>query len=115
MDRRKAQKKRSKKTSLKFGLDESEALSAFETLAKALDIEVRYEKGDFKSGICRVNDKNLILIQKEIENEQKIYILARDLAVFKLDNLYVMPELRQIIDQVNAKSISDHANPEVKK
>ncbi len=115
MDRRKTQKKRSKKSSLKISMDETEALSAFETLAKALDIEVRYEKGDFKSGICRVQDKNMILVQKNIDNDQKIFVLARDLAAFNLDHVYIMPELKQIFQQVREMQHSDRATVEDKK
>ena len=104
MDRRKTQGKQSGKTSLIFGMKIDEALQALEMLAHALDIEVRYEKGDFQSGLCRVGDKNVILIKKERHTAKMVYALARELAPMDFANIYVMPALQQIFDEVVLES-----------
>jgi hypothetical protein len=88
-----------------LGMQESEVLCALETLAKTINVELRYEKGDFHSGLCRVHDKFVMVIQKDIPDNKKIIVLARDLSLFDLEKIYVMPQLLAIIKQVQDESI----------
>ncbi len=78
-------------------MTEEEVLMALETLAKTLQVEVRYEKGDFVGGLCRIGDRQTILLQKGDPPEKKISILARELGSFDLEQIYVLPVLREII------------------
>jgi hypothetical protein len=99
MGSRKAQKRQSGKTPLIFGLEVDDALQAFEMLANALHIEVRYEKGDFESGLCRVGDKQVILIKKEGNTAKMVSTLARELAILDMSDIYVTPTLQRIMDE----------------
>ena len=72
-------------------------------LAKKLDVEIRYEKGDFKGGFCRVNDKQFIVLQKNELPYKNVEILARELRQFDLENVYLLPALREIIEMENEK------------
>ena len=99
MGSRKAQKRQFGKTSLICGLKTDEALRAFEMLANALHIEVRYEKGDFESGFCRIGDKQVMLIKKESNTSKMVITLARELATLDMSNIYVTPTLQRIMDE----------------
>lgn len=100
MGRGKAQAQRITKITL--DMSEEEVLLALETLAKALEIEIRYEKGDFLGGLCRVEGQNLLLVQKNETCNRKIQLLARELGTFNLDNVYVLPALRELIESESA-------------
>ena len=100
MGRRKTQAARTLFSSITTKMPKSEMLQALETLALTLGVEVRSEKGDFKGGLCRVAEKNLILLKKDDPIDQKIHILANELSQFNLENIYVIPALRQLINQV---------------
>jgi hypothetical protein len=99
MGRRKTQTKRARKSNLIHGMKEADVLQAFETLAKTLSISVRFEKGDFKSAICRVLEDNVILIQKDADPLKKIQIFAKVFEKINLDDIFVMPELKKIINE----------------
>jgi hypothetical protein len=98
MGSRKPKTQRTETLPLSNGMKPAEALEALEALAKQLDIEVRYEKGDFKGGVCRVRDQELILIQKDEPITKKIKLLAKELGERDLETIYVLPALREIIE-----------------
>lgn len=102
MGGRKAKTQRAKNNTLIYGMPESEALQAFETLAQTLGVKVRYEKGDFKSALCRVEDENLIIIQKDIPADKKIRVFANEFSKFDLENIYVVPALRKILQNTTS-------------
>ncbi|MBN2356368.1 hypothetical protein JXO59_09660 [candidate division KSB1 bacterium] len=78
-------------------MNDEELLLALETLARTLDVEVRYEKGDFIGGFCRIGEQQIILIQKADPVYKKISILARELGSFDLDQIYILPVIRELI------------------
>ncbi len=83
-----------------MGMQENEIVEALETVARALDVEVRYEKGDFAGGLCKVGNKNMILLHREDPANKKINVMARELSEFDLDQIYLLPALRDLIDKV---------------
>lgn len=97
MGGRKTKTQQAKSDPLIFGMPESEALQAFETLAQTLGVKVRYDKGDFKSALCRVENENLIIIQKDIPTAKKIQVFASEFSKFDLENIYIVPALRNIL------------------
>ena len=82
-----------------LNMSEEEVLLALETLAKTLDVQIRYEKGDFIGGLCRIGEHNAILLQKTDPPVKKIQLLAKALGSFNLDQIYILPALREIIDE----------------
>ncbi|MCI0515015.1 hypothetical protein L0128_17510 [candidate division KSB1 bacterium] len=76
-----------------------EILGQLENLIQNLAIDLRYEKGDFKGGLCRINEKNMLIINSKLPDEQKIKILAAELNRFDLENVYVLPAIRKIIEE----------------
>jgi len=102
MGSRKAKTQQAKNNTLIHGMPESEALQAFETLAQTLGVKVRYEKGDFKSALCRVEHENLIIIQKDIPADKKNQVFANEFSKFDLENIYVVPALRKILQNTTS-------------
>lgn len=80
-------------------MKETEILSALEELVPQLGMELRYEKGDFHGGMCRVGDRRLILINSRLQPSQKIQILVSELARCNLSNVYIVPAVRELIEQ----------------
>ena len=75
-----------------------ELLSGLEKLVADLGVKLRYEKGDFSGGYCVLKDDPMIIIQKRLDDDLKIRILARELAQADLEHLYIVPALREIIE-----------------
>ena len=51
-------------------------LEKLEVLLKALDYKVRYEKGNFKTGACVLENNRIIVVNKFSDLESKINALA---------------------------------------
>jgi hypothetical protein len=71
-----------------------------ENIAKALSVRVSYD--DLKTsrgGSCRVMETRRIIINKRLQNTEKINLLARELAHFDLSGLDVPDRIRKKIDR----------------
>jgi hypothetical protein len=83
-------------------MTEEEALAKLESLLGDLGIEVRYESGDFSGGLYRYNTKHQIILNKDLNLKQKITIIIEELKNHvDLDNLYIVPVLREVIENAN--------------
>jgi hypothetical protein len=65
-------------------MKDEEILPKLEEILGQLGVELRYEKGDFEGGICRVGEKQLLLVNKRLMLSQKVNLLARELASLDL-------------------------------
>lgn len=93
-------------------MKENEILGHFEELTQNLSIDLRYEKGDFAGGLCRVNDKQIMIINKRLPDDQKIKIFANAIAQLNLDNIYILPAIREIIEeQLQEKRRTTNSGP----
>jgi hypothetical protein len=81
-------------------MKEDEVLSGLESVMTTLGVQVRYEKGDFAGGLCKLKDKQLLILNSAMPPNQKIKILASELSQMELDNVFMVPALRQVIDDV---------------
>ncbi|MBF0585501.1 hypothetical protein INT08_03705 [Prosthecochloris sp. N3] len=64
---------------------------------------VRYEKGSFIGGDCRLRDHNIVVINKFLPLEGKIYTIAKVLS--RLEPGELPAEVQQIIDEFGFSSI----------
>ena len=78
-------------------MDDQKLLQELENLSARLGIAVRYDEGDFKSGMCRIKSERIIIIQKKLTVERKVSALARELSTLDLNSLYILPKLRERI------------------
>ena len=72
-----------KKTRLIRGLDNDVVLDALRELAENMNIDVRFEKGDFQTGSCRVESKRMIIIKKNDSEHHQIDNFIKELLYFK--------------------------------
>lgn len=73
-------------------------LQGFETLIQNLSIDIRYEKGDFTGGLCKVGQRNVFIINCNLPVEKKIKLMAGELKRLSLEQIYIRPVLREIIE-----------------
>ncbi|KAA3660379.1 MAG: hypothetical protein DWQ10_06810 [Calditrichaeota bacterium] len=79
-------------------MNADEILKNLEELVVRLGYKLRYEKGDFAGGGCRVGEDKMIIINNSLLDSQKIAIIAAELAKLDLDDTFLMPEIREIIE-----------------
>ncbi|MDZ7272291.1 MAG: hypothetical protein ONB30_02540 [candidate division KSB1 bacterium] len=79
-------------------MKDQDLLRSLEELVAQLGIQLRYEKGDFDGGLCRVEDQRLLIANAALPTRKKIRVLARELARLELDQVFVMPAVRRVID-----------------
>lgn len=61
-------------------------LSKIEDLFKVADYKIRYEKGNFKSGYCIVENQDIAVINKFFDTEARINSLIEILANIELES-----------------------------
>jgi len=71
-----------------------------ENVAAALSIKVSYDDlKTSKGGSCRVMETRRIIINKHLQNSEKINLLARELGSFDLSGLDIPANVRKKIDE----------------
>ncbi len=76
------------------------SLADLEQIAKALSIKVTYDDlKTSKGGSCRVMETRRIIINKHLQNAEKINLLARELAHFDLSGLDIPDSVRKKIEK----------------
>ena len=76
-----------------------EIILELKDIAKRLGAEVRFEKGDFKGGYCLLKENRVIVINKFAGIQKKVMILSAALKEIGVDQIYLAPRLREIIDE----------------
>jgi len=83
-------------------MDSAGKLENLEKLLAELSIEVRFEKGDFVGGLYRYKERKALVVNKQLPDEQKVQLIAQELRnSVDLQNLYVMPALREVIENAS--------------
>lgn len=65
--------------------------------------KIRYEKGNFEGGYCVLRDSSLIVVNNRGEMEKRISIVCRCLKEIGIDDIFVKPGLREIIENESSK------------
>jgi hypothetical protein len=71
------------------------------SLAAQMGAEIRFEKGDFKGGYCLLKENKVIVINKMANLQRKVMILSMALKELGIDQLYLTPRMREIIDEMS--------------
>jgi len=80
-------------------MDSMTLLQEFEDLAERMSIRVRYGKLDGDGGLCRYRDRYHIVINKRLDTDSRINLLGRAFSEFPLDNVFLIPAVRDAIDR----------------
>jgi hypothetical protein len=76
------------------------SLADLEHIAKALSIKVSYDDlKTSKGGSCRIMETRRIMINKHLQNNEKINLLAKELGNFDLSELDLADNIRKKIAQ----------------
>jgi len=85
---------------MKQKMESQNILQGFENLIQNLSIDLRYEKGDFAGGLCRMREKSVFIINNRLPVENKIQLIASELRSLDLNHIYIRPALREIIENI---------------
>ena len=78
-------------------------LGELEALAEKLGVEVVYERlPRCRSGLCRLNDKYLLFVDKALPVDAQVEVFISALYRFPLDQLQLIPYVREIIESHSA-------------
>ena len=69
-------------------MNKGQILQELEKLADKLEISIRYEKGNFNSGYCVVEEQKMFIIKRDLTLDQKIQIIAKELRAFDLADCF---------------------------
>ncbi|MCF8240245.1 MAG: hypothetical protein K9J16_02585 [Melioribacteraceae bacterium] len=71
------------------------------SLATQMGAKVRFERGDFKGGYCVLKENKVIVINKLSNLQRKVITLAAALKELGVDDIYLPPKLREIIEEMD--------------
>jgi predicted nuclease with TOPRIM domain len=71
-----------------------------------LDFKVRYEKGNFKSGYCIIEEQNVAVINKFFPMESKVGALVEILRSIEVDEARLDETQRKLLHKVRQTEIS---------
>jgi len=93
-------------------MNETTILQNLEAIAEKLDIKVNYEnlrkRHVFsKGGFCRLKEDKIVIIDTTLNLSEKIDVLADALSQLDLEDIYMPPVVRKILDRKSTKKTSD--------
>ena len=90
-----------------------QTLAELNELAQKLGYELRFEKGNFKGGYCLLKESKLLVVNSRNDHERRVTIISKSLKEIGIDDVYVKPGLREIIERENKRKLaSDEADEE---
>ncbi len=75
-------------------------LQDLKQIATEMGAKVRFERGDFKGGYCILKEDRTIVINKLSTFQRKVVILTNALKELGVNDVYLPPKLREIIDEI---------------
>ena len=74
-------------------------IGELERLARRMGIDVRYEKmGKLRGGLCRVEDKLILFINKSLTPQSQIEVFVEELKNQDWRQHFVVPEVRKLLE-----------------
>lgn len=80
--------------------------SELAALAEHLGLDIREERGDFTGGLCRIDGKDIIFLNKTNHISLNNEILAQSLAQKDYNKLYILPAVREFIENHRRLSLT---------
>ena len=88
-------------------MEEPQIVDLLEELAESFGLQVSYETirldeelGNRSRGVCLLRGQRLIIINPNASMREKIRILLEAVKHFDLDQIYIRPVLRQLLDSL---------------
>jgi hypothetical protein len=80
-------------------------LDKLESLLRALDYRVRYEKGNFKTGSCVLENSRVVVVNKFANLESKIQGLADLIATIEVQDQFLDEKQKQLLNQLKQTTL----------
>jgi len=77
----------------------NQLMEHFKTLAEKLGLRIVQGKGDFNGGGCIIRQDKVIVLNEMKPIEQRLRILAQEFSIMNLEGIFVVPVLREYINQ----------------
>ena len=84
-------------------------LSLLETTITELGYTLRYEKGNFLGGDCRLREDNVVVVNKFLPLEGKIYTLA--FVINKINPQGLAPNIHNIVNSLVKNTLFSKERP----
>jgi len=78
-----------------------QVLEDLKALAAQMGAKVRFERGDFKGGYCIIKENKVIVLNKLSNVHRKVVTLAAALDELGIDDIYLTPRMREIIEELS--------------
>jgi len=75
-------------------------------LARSLNFDVRNERGSFRDGACRVDERNLIVLNRTSPTSRKVVAVSRALSSQPLEGVFLLPVVREAIEKTKPKYLN---------
>jgi hypothetical protein len=89
----------------KLDKKKTQLLEDFLSLGEKCDIKIIHDKGDFNGDNCLLFANNTIVINKHKPLDQRLHVLAKCFSQINLDNVYIKPILRDLIEQAKIDKV----------
>ena len=80
-------------------------LDKLESLLTALDYRVRYEKGNFKTGACVLENSRVVVVNKFSNLESKIQGLADLIGTLEVQDQLIDDKQKQLLNQLKQTTL----------
>ncbi|MFN8312360.1 MAG: hypothetical protein U0289_06105 [Cyclobacteriaceae bacterium] len=80
-------------------------LTKLEELIAESDYYLRYEKGNFKSGYCLLNDQKIMIVNKFFTTEGKINVLLEILRTVPLDTTKFSEKSQKLYEELSQEEV----------
>ncbi len=81
-------------------------LNKLEDIFQQLEYKVRYEKGNFQSGYCIVEDRKIAVINKFFDIEGRVHTMLEILSQMDLNEDALEDDMKKFLNKLIAKTSS---------
>ena len=93
-------------------MTDTQLLQEFETLAARMDIHVTHASiEDGPGGYCIIRGERRFILDRSIDVRTQVEIFAREFARLPLDDVFVLPRLRDCIDSYRVAEVLSSIHP----
>jgi hypothetical protein len=83
-------------------VEEALVLQELESLASALEVEIRYDAIERHGGLCRYGGRACLILNRTLSVAERIRAIAGALCRFPLDEVYIRPSVRELLESQGA-------------
>lgn len=86
-------------------MDGEAILMCLEELANKLGIEVRWDALGSEGGICTLRGKRILMVDESLSDAAKIEVMAEALCGEAIEEIYIRPEVREVLEKAKGRSM----------